>query len=147
MAQAGQIFVEGLQVGMYTEVDYYNPNGPGIITINLRQDSDNTVLHFNPRFADDTSQNFLNMNTRANGDWVNKEGGPGGYDFTHGLRMKVRFYADTDSFKIFLNEKFLYRYKYIAGLTCAHVKIIEFKWGNGDDATGAQLVSLKTGYM
>ena len=78
------------------------------------------------------------------GNWGPEEK-PGGYDFSHGIRMKVKIYADNDNFKIFINDKFFYQYKY-RGLTGAQVKTVEFLW-QGDSATAAQLVSLRTGYM
>ena len=59
--------------------------------------------------------------------------------------MKVKIYAGSDYFKIFINDKFFYQYKY-RGMTGAQVKKIEFLW-NGDDATAAQLISLQIGCM
>ena len=65
---------------------------------------------------------------------------PDGYDFSYGIRLKVKIYADSDYFKIFINDKFFYQYKY-RGMTGAQVKKIEFLW-NGDDATAAQLANI-----
>ena len=135
MVQAGEIGVEGLQVGTLIEADYYNPTGSGRIYFNLRQDSNDIAFYFNPRF--DT--NALVLNTITGGSW-GKEERPGGYDFSHGIRVKVKIYAGNDSFKIFINDKFFYQYKY-RGMTGAQVKKVEFLW-SGDDATAAQLISL-----
>ena len=140
MVQAGEIGVEGLQVGTLIEADYYNPTGSGRIMFNFRQDSDDIVLHFNPRF----DSNVLVLNTKTGGNW-GKEERPNGYDFSYGIRVKVKIYADNDNFKIFINDKFFYQYKY-RGMTSTQVKKVEFSW-SGDDATAAQLISLRTGYM
>ena len=140
MAQTGQIGVDGMKVGTLVEADYYNPTGSGRIIFNLSQDSNNIVLHFNPRF----DEKVLVLDTKTGGNY-GKEEKPDGYDFTHGIRMRVKIYADTENFKIFINDKFFYQYKY-RGMTSAQVKTVEFVW-QGDDAVAAQLVSLRTGYM
>ena len=109
MIQAVEIGVEGLQVGMVVEVDYYNPIGSGRIDFNFVQDSNNIAFHFNPRFS--ATQNVFILNTLTGGTWGTEER-PGGYDFGYGIRMKLRIYADNDNFKIFINDKFFYQYKY-----------------------------------
>ena len=142
MVQTGEIGVEGLQVGIFVEADYYNPTGLGRVYFNLLQDSKNVALHFNPRF--DMMPNVLVLNTMQGGSWGPEER-PGGYDFSHGIRVKVRIYADQRNFKIFINDKFFYQYKY-RGITCSQVKKIQFSC-KGDNATAAQLISLRAGYM
>ena len=141
MIQAVEIGVEGLQVGMVVEADYYNPTGSGQIAFNLVQDSNNIAFHFNPRFG--TTQNVFVFNTLTGGTWGTEER-PDGYDFGYGIRKKVRIYADSDNFKIFINDKFFHQYKY-RGITGSQVKKIQFV-SIGNDATAAQLISLRIGY-
>ena len=141
MIQAVEIGVEGLKVGMVVEADYYNPTGSGRIDFNFVQDSNNIVFHFNPRFS--TTQNAFVLNTLIAGTWGTEET-PHGYDFGYGIRIKLRIYADNDNFKIFINDKFFYQYKY-RGITGSQVKKIQFG-SSGNDATVAQLISLRIGY-
>ena len=142
MVHAEEIGVEGLEVGMHIEVDYYNPTGSGRVDINFLKDSDNIAFHFNPRFA--TENNVFILNTMTENSWGTEEK-PGGYDFSHGIRMKVRIYVDKGYFKIFINDKFFYQYKY-RGITASQVKKIQFG-SSGSDATAAQLISLRIGYI
>ena len=143
MTQIAKIGIDqGLQVGTFIEADYYNPTGSGRIRLDFMQDTNNIAFHFNPRF--DVNPNMFYLNTNEGGTWGTEET-PSGYDFSYGIRMKVRVYADTDKFKIFINDKFVYQYKY-RGLTSTQVKEVQFSWV-GDDAVAAQLVSFLIGYM
>ena len=144
MAQAAKIGIDqGLQVGMYIEADYYNPTGSGRIRIDLQRNSNDIAFHFNPRF--DPNPNFLYLNTLEGGTW-GKEQTPSGYDFSYGIRMKVRIYAGKDNFKIFINDKFIYQFKY-RGIPCTEVREVQFLWIGDDTSIAAQLVSLQVGYM
>ena len=71
---------------------------------------------------------------------------PSGYDVSYGIRMKVRICTGKDNFKIFINNKFIYQYKY-KGIPCTEVKEIRFSWIGDDTPIAAQLVSLLIGYM
>ena len=141
MVQPQEIGVEGLQVGMHIEADYYNPTGSGRIDFNFVQDSNNIAFHFNPRFG--TEKNVFILNTMTGDSWGTEER-PSGYDFSYGIRMKVRIFVDQGYFKIFINDKFFYQYKY-RGIKASQIKKIQFG-SSGNDATTAQLVSLRIGY-
>ena len=111
--------------------------------LNLQRHNADIALYFNPRF--DQNPNILYLNTVEGGN-LGVEEMPSGYDFTYGIRMKVRIYAGMDHFKIFINDKFIYQYKY-RRITCRDVKEIKFLYTGDDTAIAAQLVSLQVGYM
>ena len=141
MVQVGEIGLDlGFKVGMTIEAEYYNPTGLGQIYINLIKDENiNVPLHFNSRWG----EHALVLNSLENNTWGPEER-PRGYVFTFGMKMLVRIIAGIDHFKIYINDKFFYQYKY-RQQNYADVKKANFSW-SGSDRSAAQLISLRIYY-
>ena len=123
MATERLLKIVDFEVGMSIEAEYENPrDSSGSIHLNLRKDSDNYVLHFNPRWG----PNKLVLNTKEDGKF-GKEETSDGYDYTSGAKVHVKFSAEPDYLKIYINGKYIYQFNYRGSMKSDSINFISYK--------------------
>ena len=128
MATEKVLRIAEFEAGMSIEAEYENPrDNSGSLHLNLRQDSDNYVLHFYPRWG----PNKLVLNSKEGGTFGKQETSDG-YDYTDGAKVCVKFNAEPDFLKIYINGKFIHQFNY-RGLKSDSIKDINYAW-KGDPA-------------
>ena len=115
----GSILVERFEVGMAIEVKYLTPDN-GRPTLNLKDRSDNTILHVNPRWE----ERALVLNSHING-WGREER-PGGFDFSSGVPITVRVEAKPEHLAIIVNGNLVHNYRH--RLPVASVYKADWSW-------------------
>ena len=142
------IELDCFNVGEYLKCVFRAPDkGTGRCIINLKTASGDIALHHDVRYEWGSDKNALVLNTLCDGSW-GSEGRPGGFDFTHGISVKVRIAACEHGFDTYCNEKFISTYKYRNGLTAASVKRIEWSFDDGGAAVkqGVRCHKFKVAY-
>ena len=131
----GSITVDKFNIGMAIEVTYITPDN-GRPTLNLRDRSNNIVLHVNPRWE----ERVLVLNTHIGG-WGGEER-PGGFDFSSGVPITVRVEAKPEHFVILVNGKVVHNYRH--RLPVASVCGAEWGWKGTNKE--AKLINLSVFY-
>ena len=141
MATEKVLQIVDFEVGMSIEAEYENPrDNSGSIHLNLKKDSDNYILHFNPRWG----PNKLVLNSKEDGKFGQEETSDG-YDYTPGAKVHVKFYAEPEFLKIYINGKFAHQFNYRGSMTFDSIKDISYKWA-GDPYRAGPLIALRIGY-
>lgn len=126
------VHVPSFEAGMAIEVRYVTPNN-GRPTMDLRDGSNNIVLHVNPRW----DQNAFVLNTLQNGQWGTEER-PGGFDFSSGVPITIRIEAANSGYVILVNGNVVHHYNH--RLSVSSIRKIHFHWGGAESQ--AYLISL-----
>jgi len=131
----GSISVEKFDVGMAIEVQYITPDN-GRPTLNLRDGSDNIVLHVNPRW----DEQALVLNSKIGG-WGSEER-PDGFDFSSGKMITIRVEAKAEHFCIVVNGKLIHAYKHRLPVD----SVCKADWDWNGDSKEAKLMTLSVSY-
>jgi len=107
----GEIGVVNFKVGQAIRAQYTNGSDVGF-GLDLLDDKDNIVIHFNPRF----NVKSLVLNSFIDGRWGAEEK-PSGYDFTPEKSYTVEFLATDTAIGISLDGKHFYDYKHRLPIT------------------------------
>ena len=105
--EMGEIGIVKFKVGQAIKAQYTNPSD-GWIRVDLYDESNNILLHFNPRW--DTK--LVVLNSMIDGRWGGEERLSSGYDFTAEKGCTVELLATESAISIFLDGRHFHDYKH-----------------------------------